>query len=61
MTKSYEDFEVCQKGIQLAKLFFKLVENKSFEKEFGFKNQIKRVRKFNFNLDISKFKLFKCV
>ncbi len=42
MTKSFEDFEVYQKGIQLAKLFFKLVENKSFEKEFGLKDQIKR-------------------
>jgi four helix bundle protein len=42
MTKSFEDFEVYQKGIQLAKLIFKLVENKAFEREFGFKNQIKR-------------------
>jgi hypothetical protein len=36
MTKSFDDFEVCQKGIQLAKLFFKLVENKSFEKRVWF-------------------------
>jgi four helix bundle protein len=42
MTKSFEDFEVYQKGIQLAKLIFKLLENKSFEREFGFKVQIKR-------------------
>jgi four helix bundle protein len=42
MTKSFEEFEVYQKGIQLAKLIFKLLENKSFEKEFGFKDQIKR-------------------
>lgn len=42
MTKSFEDFEVYQKGIQLAKLIFKLLENKSFEREFGFKDQIKR-------------------
>jgi four helix bundle protein len=42
MTKSFEEFEVYQKGIQLAKLIFKLLENRSFEKEFGFKDQIKR-------------------
>lgn len=42
MTKSFEEFEVYQKGIRLAKLIFKLLENKSFEREFGFKDQIKR-------------------
>jgi four helix bundle protein len=42
MTKSFEEFEVYKKGIQLAKLVFKLLENKAFEKEFGFQNQIKR-------------------
>lgn len=42
MTKSFEEFEVYKKGIQLAKLIFKLLDNKSFEKEFGFQNQIKR-------------------
>ena len=42
MTKSFEEFEVYKKGIQLAKIVFKLVESKSFEKEFGFQNQIKR-------------------
>ncbi|PRZ24084.1 four helix bundle protein [Flavobacterium granuli] len=42
MTKSFEEFEVYIKGIQLAKLVFKLLENKTFEKEFGFQNQIKR-------------------
>lgn len=31
-----------QKGIQLAKLIFKLLNNKPFEKEFDFKGQIKR-------------------
>ena len=41
-TKSFEEFEVYQKGIELAKLVFKLLENKSFDKEFGFKDQIKR-------------------
>lgn len=42
MSKSFEKFEVYQKGIQLAKLIFKLLNNKPFEKEFGFKDQIKR-------------------
>jgi four helix bundle protein len=42
MTKSFEEFEVYQKGIQLAKLIFKLLENKSFNKEYSFKDQIKR-------------------
>jgi len=42
MTKSFEEFEVYQKGIQLAKLIFKLLENKTIEKKFSFKNQIKR-------------------
>jgi four helix bundle protein len=42
MTQSFEKFEVYQKGIILAKLVFKLMEGESFEKEFGFKNQIKR-------------------
>ncbi|CAI2769275.1 four helix bundle protein [Flavobacterium collinsii] len=42
MTKSFEEFEVYKKGIQLAKLIFKLMNNKPFEKEFGFKDQIKR-------------------
>ena len=42
MTKSFEEFEVYQKGIQLAKLIFKLVERKTFDKEYSFKDQIKR-------------------
>ena len=42
MTQSFEKIEVYQKGILLAKLVFKLKENKSFEREFGFKDQIKR-------------------
>ena len=42
MTKSFEEFEVYQKAIQLAKLIFKLLENKSFDKEYSFKDQIKR-------------------
>ncbi len=42
MTKSFEDFEVYQKGLLLTKMIFKLVNNNAFEKEFGFKDQIKR-------------------
>lgn len=42
MTKSFEEFEVYKKGVQLAKLTFELMNNKPFEKEFGFKDQIKR-------------------
>ncbi|MEL4308128.1 four helix bundle protein [Joostella sp. CR20] len=42
MTKSFEEFEVYQKGIQLAKLIFTFVNDKSFEKEYGFKDQLKR-------------------
>ncbi|MDP2060058.1 MAG: four helix bundle protein [Flavobacteriaceae bacterium] len=42
MTKSFEEFEVYQKGILLAKIVFKLLENKAFEREYSFKDQIKR-------------------
>ncbi len=42
MTKSFEEFDVHKKGIVLTKLVFELLNNKSLEKEFGFKNQIKR-------------------
>ena len=42
MTKSFEEFEVYKKGINLAQLVFKLVSVSSFDKEFGFKDQIKR-------------------
>nr|WP_309756043.1 four helix bundle protein [Flavobacterium sp.] len=42
MTKSFEDFDVYKKGIVLAKLIFELLNTKTFEKEFGFKDQIKR-------------------
>lgn len=42
MTKSFEEFEVYKKGILLAKLVFKLLDNKSFEREYGFIGQIKR-------------------
>jgi four helix bundle protein len=42
MTKSFEEFEVYKKGILLAKLIFTLMRKTSFEREFGFKDQIKR-------------------
>ena len=42
MTKSFEEFEVYKKGIHLAKIIFELVSSKTFEREFGFKDQIKR-------------------
>ena len=42
MTKSFEEFDVHKKGIVLTKLVFELLNNKSLEKEFGFKDQIKR-------------------
>ncbi len=42
MTRSFEEFEVHKKGVLLAKQVFKLVSKSSLEKEFGFKDQIKR-------------------
>jgi hypothetical protein len=39
MTKSFEEFDVHKKGV-LTKLIFQLLNNKSLEKEFGFKDQI---------------------
>jgi four helix bundle protein len=42
MTKSFEEFDVHKKGTVLTKLVFELLNNKSLEKEFGFKDQIKR-------------------
>ena len=42
MTKSFEGFEVYKKGILLAKQIFKLLNKSSLDKEFGFKDQIKR-------------------
>ena len=42
MTESFEEFDVYNKGIVLAKLVFELLNSKTFEKEFGFKDQIKR-------------------
>ena len=42
MTKSFEEFEVYKKGILLAKQIFKLLIKSTLDKEFGFKEQIKR-------------------
>lgn len=43
MTKNFTEFEVYQKAILLAKEFFGLMEGSKFDKEYGFKDQIKRV------------------
>ncbi len=42
MTKSFEEFEVHKKGVVLTKQVFKILNKSSIEKEFGFKDQIKR-------------------
>lgn len=42
MTKTFTEFEVYQKSIVLAKEVFKLMDNPGFQKEYGFKDQIKR-------------------
>jgi len=42
MTKSFEEFEVHKKGVLLTKRIFKLLNNFSLEKEYGFKDQMKR-------------------
>lgn len=42
MTKSFTEFEVYQKSIILAKEIFRLMNGQSFEREYGFKDQIKR-------------------
>jgi four helix bundle protein len=42
MTKSFEEFEVYKKSVLLTKMVFELLNNKNFEKEFGFKDQMKR-------------------
>lgn len=41
MTKSFEEFEVYKKGTLLAKIVFELLNSKSFEKEYGFKVDLK--------------------
>ncbi len=42
MTKSFEEFEVYQKGILSTRIVSKLLENKAFERGYSFKDQIKR-------------------
>ena len=42
MTKPFEEFEVHKKGVFITKLVFELLKNQSFDKEYGFKDQLKR-------------------
>lgn len=42
MTKSFEEFEVHKKGVLLTKCIFILLKNPFLDKEYGFKDQIKR-------------------
>lgn len=42
MTKSFTEFDVYQKSLLLAKEIFALMGNQNFEREHGFKDQIKR-------------------
>ncbi|WP_428224192.1 four helix bundle protein [Flavobacterium sp.] len=42
MAKSFEEFEVHQKGVLLTKQIFKLLNQSSVDKEYGFKDQLKR-------------------
>lgn len=42
LTKTFDQFEVYQKSIILAKEIFVLMSHPNFEREYGFKDQIKR-------------------
>lgn len=42
MTKTFSEFDVYKKSVLLAKEVFALMQDKAFEKEYGFKDQIKR-------------------
>ena len=42
MTKSFEEFEVHKKGVLLTRQIFDLLKKSSIEKEFSFKDQLKR-------------------
>ena len=42
MTKSFEEFEVHKKGVILTKQVFQFINKSSIEKEFAFKDQLKR-------------------
>lgn len=42
MTKPFTEFEVYRKSVVLAKEVFELMKLPAFEKEYGFKDQIKR-------------------
>ncbi|RZJ30379.1 MAG: four helix bundle protein [Flavobacterium sp.] len=41
-TTSFESFEVYKKGLVLSKAIFELLNAKTFEKEYAFKEQLKR-------------------
>ena len=42
MTKTFEEFEVHKKGVLLTKKIFEILNKSSIDKEFGFKDQLKR-------------------
>ncbi|WKS95390.1 four helix bundle protein [Riemerella columbina] len=42
MTKSFEEFQVYQLAMQLTKKVFDLLKDQTFDKEYEFKNQMKR-------------------
>ena len=42
MTKSFDEFDVHKKSVLLTKNIFKITNKSALEKEFGFKDQIKR-------------------
>ena len=42
MIKSFEEFEVHKKGVLLTRQIFDLLNKSSIEKEFSFKDQLKR-------------------
>jgi len=42
LTKTFDQFEVYQKSLILAKEIFRLMNNPNFDREYGFKDQIKR-------------------
>lgn len=42
LTKTFDQFEVYQKSVILAKEVFNLMNHTNFEREYGFKDQIKR-------------------
>ena len=43
MTLSFHEFDVYKKTVELTKSIFELLKREGFEKEYAFKDQIKRV------------------